>query len=113
MYLLQSVVQLHGSEQEALLAPQGGADLLTHSSQLDALGPDGVLGIVGVFYQPVTFTGQGQCVVQCVLQKHMVRIYFRIQGQHRWTINLSQPSHVLQAEWSVHYLLPHGGGHLL
>lgn len=59
-YLLQSVVELHGSQQEALFAPQSGADLLTHSSQFGALWPDGVLGVVGVFYQPVTFADQGQ-----------------------------------------------------
>lgn len=69
-YLLQSVVELHRPEQEALLAPQGGADLLAHSSELAALGPDGVLGIVGVFYQPVAFAGQGQGTVECVLLKH-------------------------------------------
>ncbi len=62
-YLLQSVVELHRPEQEALLAPQSGADLLAHSPQLAALWPDGVLGIVGIFYQPVTFTGQGQGAV--------------------------------------------------
>lgn len=62
-YLLQSVVELHGPEQEALLIPQSGADLLAHSSQLAALRPDGVLGIVGTVYQPVTFTGQGQGTV--------------------------------------------------
>lgn len=61
------MVQLHGSEQEALLAPQGGADLLTHGSQLTALWPDGVLCIVGVIYEHVTFTGQGQSMVQHVL----------------------------------------------
>lgn len=68
-YLLQSVVELHRPEQEALLAPQSGADLLTHRSQLAALRPDGVLGIVGVLYQPVAFTGQGQSTVQYVLLK--------------------------------------------
>lgn len=58
-YLLQRVVELHRPEQEALLAPQSGADLLAHSPQLAALRPDGVLGIVGIFYQHVPFTGQG------------------------------------------------------
>lgn len=58
--LLQSVVQLHGSQQQALLAPQGGADLLAHRPQLAALGPDGVLGVVRVFYQHVALAGQGQ-----------------------------------------------------
>lgn len=62
-YLLQSVVELQRREQEALLVSQSGADLLAHSSQLAALRPDGVLGIVGIFYQPVTFTGQGQGTV--------------------------------------------------
>lgn len=66
-YLLQSVVELHRLEQEALLVPQRGADLLAHSPQLAALRPDGVLGIVGVLYQPVTFTGQGQGTVQNIL----------------------------------------------
>lgn len=57
-------MELHRSEQEALLAPESGADLLTHHSQLAALGPDGVLGIVAVLYQPVAVTGQGQGAVQ-------------------------------------------------
>lgn len=68
-HLLQSVVQLHGSEQEALLAPQSGADLLAHDSQLAALWPNGVLCIVGVIYEYVAFTGQGQSTVQYVLSK--------------------------------------------
>lgn len=72
-YLLQSVVELHRPEQEALLAPQSGADLLTHRPQLAALRPNGVLGIVGVLYQPVTFTGQGQSTVQYVLLKQRRR----------------------------------------
>lgn len=81
-YLLQSVVELHRLQQEALLTPQGGADLLAHFPQLAALRPNGVLGIVGIFYQPVTFTGQGQGAVQYVLLKHIedvfnIRIYFR------------------------------------
>lgn len=63
-------MELQRSEQEALLAPQSGADLLTHSSQLAALRPDGVLGIVGVFDEPVAFTGQGQGPVRQVLSKH-------------------------------------------
>lgn len=62
-YLLQSVVELHGPEQEGLLTPQGGADLLARRSQLAALRPDGVLGIVGTVYQLVAFTGQGQGTV--------------------------------------------------
>lgn len=68
-HLLQCVVQLHGSEQEALLAPQGGADLFAHGSQLAALWPDGVLCIVGVIYEHVAFAGQGQSTVQHVLSK--------------------------------------------
>lgn len=70
-YLLQRVMQLHCSEQEALLAPQRGADLLTHSSQLAALGPDGVFSIVPVFYQLVAFTGQSQSPVKYLLWKHI------------------------------------------
>lgn len=57
------MVELRRPEQEALLVPQSSADLLTHSSQLNALRPDGVLSIVGVFYKPVTFAGQGQGIV--------------------------------------------------
>lgn len=70
-YLLQSVVEFHRPEQKVLLAPQSGADLLAHHSQLDALWPDGVLGVVRVFYQPVPFTGQGQGTVYYVLLKHI------------------------------------------
>ena len=70
-YLLQSVMELHRPEQKVLLAPQSRADLLARPSQLAALGPDGVLGVVRVFYQPVTFTGQGQGPVQYVLMKHI------------------------------------------
>lgn len=57
-HLLQRVMELHSPEQEAFLAPQRGADLLTHRSQLSAFGPDRILGIVRIFYEPVAFTCQ-------------------------------------------------------
>lgn len=57
-HLLQCMMELHSSKQEALLTPQSGADLLTHRSQLTAFGPDRILGIVGIFYEPVAFPCQ-------------------------------------------------------
>lgn len=51
-HLLQCMMELHSPKQEALLTPQSGADLLTHRSQLTAFGPDRILGIVGIFYEP-------------------------------------------------------------
>lgn len=62
-YLLQSMVELHGPEEDALFTPQSGANRLTHHSQLAALWPDGVLSIVGIFNQLVAFTGQAQGTV--------------------------------------------------
>lgn len=44
--LLQSVVQLHGFEQELLLGLQTAAHVLTDFSELTAFGLNGVLGIV-------------------------------------------------------------------
>lgn len=72
-YLLQGVVELHGSEQQALLAPQGGADVLAGRPQLAALWPDGVLGVVGALNQLVALAGQGQRAVQHVLSEHRTR----------------------------------------
>lgn len=60
-------MQLPGPEQEALLAPQSGADLLTHASQLATLRPDAVLGVVRVFYQTVPLAGQRQGEVHQLL----------------------------------------------
>lgn len=57
-HLLQCMMELHSPKQEALLTPQSGADLLTHPSQLTAFGPDRILGIVGIFYEPVAFPCQ-------------------------------------------------------
>lgn len=64
------MVELHGSQQQALFAPQGGADVLAHRPQLAALWPDGVLGVVGALDEPVALAGQGQRAVQHVLSKH-------------------------------------------
>lgn len=69
-HLLQGVVELHGSEQHALLAPQGGADVLTRGPQLAALWSDGVLGVVGALDELVALAGQGQRTVQYVLSDH-------------------------------------------
>lgn len=64
------MVELHGSEQQALLAPQGGADVLARRPQLAALWSDGVLGVVGALDEPVTFAGQGQRMIQHVLSEN-------------------------------------------
>lgn len=82
-YLLQSVVELHRPEQEVLLAPHRGADLLARSPQLAALGPDGVLCVVGVVYQPVPLTRQRQGAVQCVLLGHIDDVSSLIYRKYR------------------------------
>lgn len=73
-HLLQGVVELHGSQQQALLGPQGGTDVLACCPQLAALWPDGVLGIVGVLDQLVALAGQGQRTVQHVLSEHRIGV---------------------------------------
>lgn len=98
-------MELHGPEQEALLRPQSGADVFTHGSQLAALWPDGVLGIVGIFYQSVAFTGQGQSTVQYVLLK---------VSEDQWLTTKQAacppPNIFFPLKWSFYHLLQGGVG---